>query len=75
MTKLPTLSGPRLITALRKAGFEVIRVKGSHHLLRHSDGRCTVISRCTGVRPSGPASCPRSCAIATWLAKIWSICC
>jgi len=29
--------------ALRKAGFQVIRVKGSHHFLRHSDGRCTVV--------------------------------
>ena len=24
-------------------GFEVIRVKGSHHFLRHPDGRCTVV--------------------------------
>jgi predicted RNA binding protein YcfA (HicA-like mRNA interferase family) len=29
--------------ALKKAGFEVIRVKGSHHFLRHSDGRSTVV--------------------------------
>ncbi|HNS50863.1 MAG TPA: type II toxin-antitoxin system HicA family toxin [Anaerolineae bacterium] len=43
MTKLPTLTGQQLISALRKAGFEVLRVKGSHHFLRHSDGRCTVI--------------------------------
>jgi len=43
VTKLPTLTGQQLISALRKAGFEVLRVKGSHHFLRHSDGRCTVI--------------------------------
>jgi predicted RNA binding protein YcfA (HicA-like mRNA interferase family) len=43
MTKLPRLTGQRLIMALRKAGFQVIRVKGSHHFLRHSDGRCTVV--------------------------------
>jgi predicted RNA binding protein YcfA (HicA-like mRNA interferase family) len=43
MTRLPTLTGQQLISALRKAGFEVLRVKGSHHFLRHSDGRCTVI--------------------------------
>lgn len=43
MTKLPRVKGQELIAALRKAGFEVIRVKGSHHFLRHSDGRCTVI--------------------------------
>ena len=31
------------MAALRKVGFEVIRVRGSHHFLRHSDGRCTVV--------------------------------
>jgi predicted RNA binding protein YcfA (HicA-like mRNA interferase family) len=43
MTKLPSLTGQKLISALRKAGFDVIRVKGSHHLLKHPDGRCTVV--------------------------------
>jgi len=43
MTRLPRLKGQQVIAALRKAGFEVIRVKGSHRLLRHSDGRCTVV--------------------------------
>ena len=43
MTKLPALTGKDLIAVLAKAGFEVIRVKGSHHYLRHADGRATVI--------------------------------
>ena len=43
MTKLPSLTGQQLISALRKAGFDVIRVKGSHHFLKHPDGRCTVV--------------------------------
>jgi predicted RNA binding protein YcfA (HicA-like mRNA interferase family) len=43
MTKLPRLRGQQLITALRKAGFQVICVKGSHHFLKHLDGRCTVV--------------------------------
>lgn len=43
MTKLPRLRGQQLIVALRKVGFQVIRVKGSHHFLKHSDGRCTVV--------------------------------
>lgn len=43
MTKLPRVKGQKLIAALRKAGFEVIRTKGSHHFLRHPDGRCTVV--------------------------------
>ncbi len=43
MTKLPRVKGQELIAALRKAGFEVIRIKGSHRFLRHPDGRCTVV--------------------------------
>ncbi len=43
MTKLPRLTGPQVIAALHKAGFEVIRSKGSHHFLRHADGRATVV--------------------------------
>jgi predicted RNA binding protein YcfA (HicA-like mRNA interferase family) len=43
MTKLPRITGKRIVAALCKAGFEVIRIKGSHHFLRHDDGRCTVI--------------------------------
>ena len=37
------VTGRGAIKALRHAGFEVLRVKGSHHLLRHPDGRTTVV--------------------------------
>jgi len=43
MTALPGVRGKDLIAALKKAGFEVVRVKGSHHFLRHADGRTTVV--------------------------------
>ncbi|MBD2775922.1 type II toxin-antitoxin system HicA family toxin [Iningainema tapete] len=43
MTKLPSLTGREVIAALSKAGFEVARVRGSHHFLIHSDGRRTVV--------------------------------
>ncbi len=43
MSNLPRIDGRKLIKALRKAGFEAIRTKGSHHFLRHSDGRTTVV--------------------------------
>ncbi len=43
MTRLPVLTGKELIAALGKGGFEVIRVKGSHHYLQHPDGRATVV--------------------------------
>ncbi len=43
MTKLPPLTGEQLIKALDKAGFRVIRRRGSHRYLRHPDGRATVV--------------------------------
>jgi len=43
MSKLPRLRGRQLIAALRKAGFQVARVRGSHHFLQHPDGRVTVV--------------------------------
>jgi predicted RNA binding protein YcfA (HicA-like mRNA interferase family) len=41
--KLPRLKGKEVISALKRAGFEVIRVKGSHHFLMSQDGRRTVV--------------------------------
>ena len=43
MSPFPALSGIQLIRALRCFGLELIRVKGSHHFIRHADGRCTVV--------------------------------
>ena len=43
MTTFPSITGNRLIRALGKFGFEVIRTKGSHHFLQHENGRCTVV--------------------------------
>ena len=43
MTKFPRLTGNQVIAALRLAGFELLRVKGSHHFLSHADGRHTVV--------------------------------
>ena len=41
--KLPALSGTDVIRALQRGGFGVIRVRGSHHFLRHPDGRTTLV--------------------------------
>jgi len=54
MTALPSVRGKDLVAAMKKAGFEVVRVKGSHHFLRHQDGRDFF---------------PRFFATASWLAK------
>jgi predicted RNA binding protein YcfA (HicA-like mRNA interferase family) len=43
MSRLPRLSGPEVVRALKNAGFHVTRVKGSHHFLQHEDGRATVV--------------------------------
>jgi predicted RNA binding protein YcfA (HicA-like mRNA interferase family) len=43
MSKLPRLRGREVIAALRKAGFGVVRINGSHHFLQHADGRCTIV--------------------------------
>jgi predicted RNA binding protein YcfA (HicA-like mRNA interferase family) len=39
MPKFPRLTGQQVIAALKKAGFEVLRIKGSHHFMGHADGR------------------------------------
>jgi predicted RNA binding protein YcfA (HicA-like mRNA interferase family) len=43
MSNLPSFDGRRIIKILKKFGFEVFRIKGSHHFLKHIDGRATVI--------------------------------
>lgn len=43
MTALPAVTGRALIAALGRAGFQVVRVKGSHHFLRHANGRATIV--------------------------------
>ncbi len=43
MNKLPSFDGKQLVKILMKFGFEVVRVKGSHHFLKHPDGRGTVV--------------------------------
>ena len=43
MTTLPSVTGKDLLAALKKAGFDVVRIQGSHHFLRHMDGWVTVI--------------------------------
>lgn len=43
MSTFPAVSGWQMLRVLRRMGLAVIRVKGSHHFLRHPDGRCTVV--------------------------------
>jgi predicted RNA binding protein YcfA (HicA-like mRNA interferase family) len=43
MATLPVLPGLRVVGALEKAGFKVVRIRVSHHVLRHPDGRGTSV--------------------------------
>jgi predicted RNA binding protein YcfA (HicA-like mRNA interferase family) len=43
MGHLPTISGKELLKLLQALGFVVVRVNGSHHRLRHPDGRVTTV--------------------------------
>jgi predicted RNA binding protein YcfA (HicA-like mRNA interferase family) len=43
MPPIPVVSGTELVRALERAGFVVTRVKGSHHRLKHPDGRATTV--------------------------------
>jgi predicted RNA binding protein YcfA (HicA-like mRNA interferase family) len=43
MSGLPRLRGRQVIAALGRAGFALLRVRGSHHFLQHPDGRATVV--------------------------------
>ena len=45
---LPALTSDQIIAALQKAGFGVIRQSGSHVVLRHADGRTTVVPQHRG---------------------------
>jgi predicted RNA binding protein YcfA (HicA-like mRNA interferase family) len=40
---VPVLSGTQVVKALGRAGFSVVRVSGSHHVMRHADGRTVVV--------------------------------
>ena len=44
-----------MLSALRRAGFDIVRIKGSHHFLRHRDDptRDTVVALHTGDLPAG----------------------
>ena len=43
MPQLPIVSGKGLLKFLLTIGFAVIRINGSHHRLKHSDGRVTTV--------------------------------
>jgi predicted RNA binding protein YcfA (HicA-like mRNA interferase family) len=43
MPTLPVLKPNEVVRALERAGFEVVRQRGSHVRLKHADGRTTTV--------------------------------
>lgn len=43
MPNIPAISGKDFIKLLERMGFSVVRINGSHHRLKHSDGRVTTV--------------------------------
>jgi predicted RNA binding protein YcfA (HicA-like mRNA interferase family) len=65
VSRLPRVTGREVVAALKRAGFDVTRVKGSHHFLRHADGRATVVPVHSGetIGPGLLAAILRDCEI------------
>lgn len=42
MPKLPVLSGQEIVRLLERAGFEQVRQRGSHVVMRRGNGGCVV---------------------------------
>lgn len=63
MTRLPRITGLEFVSALQRAGFSIVRVRGSHHFLRHADGRSTVVPVHSGedIGPGLAAKILRDC--------------
>jgi predicted RNA binding protein YcfA (HicA-like mRNA interferase family) len=40
---IPAVLGIKVVRALERAGFKVTRISGSHHVMRHPDGRTVPI--------------------------------
>jgi len=43
MPEIPSITGKNFVKLLESLGFQVIRIKGSHHRMKHTDGRVTTV--------------------------------
>jgi len=52
---VPAVPGIKVVKAVERAGFEVTRISGSHHVMRHPDGRMVPFRSITdGTCPEEP---------------------
>ncbi|MGA2824746.1 MAG: type II toxin-antitoxin system HicA family toxin [Streptosporangiaceae bacterium] len=50
---IPAVPGAKVVKALEQAGFSVERIRGSHHVMRHPDGRTVTVPVHSGDMPKG----------------------
>ena len=43
MNRMPRVTGAHVVRSLRKVGFKLVRQRGSHAVMKHPDGRSTVV--------------------------------
>ncbi len=43
MASVPSMRGAQVVANLEKLDFKVARISGSHHIMRHADGRGTTV--------------------------------
>ena len=43
MSRMPRVTGDHVVQSLKKAGFTVVRQRGSHIIMQHPNGRTTVV--------------------------------
>ena len=41
--RVPAVTGSQMVKALERVDFDVVRVSGSHHVMRHPDGRTVAV--------------------------------
>jgi predicted RNA binding protein YcfA (HicA-like mRNA interferase family) len=68
--RYPQLTGKELIKILNSHGFAVVRIKRSHHILKHPDGRSTVVPVHAG-ESIGPGLLKRIAIDADLISKIF----
>ncbi len=59
MSELPPVTGRQAIAAFRKAGFEVVRIRGSHHVLKKAGHRYLLTVPVHGSNPLKPGTLRR----------------
>ncbi|HEY6309583.1 MAG TPA: type II toxin-antitoxin system HicA family toxin [Streptosporangiaceae bacterium] len=63
---LPAVPGAKVVKALERAGFTVVRISGSHRVMRHPDSRTVVV-------PSmSVATWPRALCGISWPSSAWT---